>query len=303
MAAVVRFLMRRDLALVEDRQEKGKIESPHIQTQGHFVWDAGGCIGLASYKDPCFMMTYTKDEMESLDEWLRLKAQDQLSIRKPELPICSNGLDTLLASLEDQEECGTSAPYMRPVYPSKTFPNHYSIVTGLYPESHGIVDNNMYDVNRNATFRLNMKEKFNPSWYQGQPVIQALLRVDKMVAMLMDGLKQRDLHNCVNLVLLSDHGMEEASCQKAEYISKYMDNVDNFIIIPGPAARLQPKNLPEDFFTFDYEGIVKNLSCKAPDQHFKPYMKQHLPKRFHFANNIRIEPVHFYMESQWQAAL
>ncbi|KAK6489736.1 ectonucleotide pyrophosphatase/phosphodiesterase family member 3-like [Huso huso] len=291
----------------------------------------------------------------------------------------------LMPAIRKLKECGTSAPYMRPAYPSKTFPNHYSIVTGLYPESHGIVDNNMYDVNRNATFRLNMKEKFNPSWYQGQPiwltakyhnlksgtffwpgsdvainetypdiyqiysksipfeeriltllkwlslpseqrpdlytlyldepdhsghhfgpvsneVIQALLRVDKMVAMLMDGLKQRDLHNCVNLVLLSDHGMEEASCQKAEYISKYMDNVDNFIIIPGPAARLQPKNLPEDFFTFDYEGIVKNLSCKAPDQHFKPYMKQHLPKRFHFANNIRIEPVHFYMESQWQAA-
>ncbi|RXM35055.1 Ectonucleotide pyrophosphatase/phosphodiesterase family member 1 [Acipenser ruthenus] len=210
-----------------------------------------------------------------------------------------------------QEQCGTSAPYMRPVYPTKTFPNHYSIVTGLYPESHGIVDNHMYDVTRNATFSLKVKEKFNSSWYQGQPiwltakyhnlksgtffwpgsdvainetypdiyqmynrpdmitlyleepdssghrfgpvssaVIQALIRVDKMVAMLMDGLKQRNLHNCVNLVLLSDHGMEEASCKKAEYISEYMDNVDNFIIIPGPAARLRPKNLPEDFFTY-----------------------------------------------------
>lgn len=36
---------------------------------------------------------------------------------------------------------GISAEYMTPSFPSKTFPNHYSIVTGLYPESHGIVDN------------------------------------------------------------------------------------------------------------------------------------------------------------------
>ncbi|KAK1170764.1 ectonucleotide pyrophosphatase/phosphodiesterase family member 3-like [Acipenser oxyrinchus oxyrinchus] len=291
----------------------------------------------------------------------------------------------LMPAISKLKQCGTSAPYMRPVYPTKTFPNHYSIVTGLYPESHGIVDNHIYDVTQNATFSLKVKEKFNPSWYQGQPiwltakyqnlksgtffwpgsdveinetypdiyqmynkgipfeeriftllkwlrlpseerpdmitlyleepdssghrfgpvssaVIQALIRVDKMVAMLMDGLKQRNLHNCVNLVLLSDHGMEEASCKKAEYISEYMDNVDSFIIVPGPAARLRPKNLPEDFFTFDYEGIVKNLSCKTPGQNFKPYMKQHLPKRFHFASNIRIEPVHFYMNSQWQAA-
>jgi predicted AlkP superfamily pyrophosphatase or phosphodiesterase len=34
---------------------------------------------------------------------------------------------------------------MRPSFPSKTFPNHYAIVTGLRPDRNGIVDNNMYD--------------------------------------------------------------------------------------------------------------------------------------------------------------
>lgn len=34
---------------------------------------------------------------------------------------------------------------MRPSFPSKTFPNHYTIVTGLRPDRNGIVDNNMYD--------------------------------------------------------------------------------------------------------------------------------------------------------------
>jgi predicted AlkP superfamily pyrophosphatase or phosphodiesterase len=34
---------------------------------------------------------------------------------------------------------------MRPSFPSLTFPNHYTLVTGLYPDHHGIVDNTMND--------------------------------------------------------------------------------------------------------------------------------------------------------------
>lgn len=41
--------------------------------------------------------------------------------------------------------CGSRADYMYPSYPSKTFPNHFTIVTGLYPETHGIVDNHFVD--------------------------------------------------------------------------------------------------------------------------------------------------------------
>lgn len=41
---------------------------------------------------------------------------------------------------------------------------------GLYPESHGLVDNKMYEPKRNAYFTLRNEEKFNPQWYQGQPV-------------------------------------------------------------------------------------------------------------------------------------
>lgn len=44
---------------------------------------------------------------------------------------------------------------------------------GLYPESHGIVDNKMYDVTRDAFFSLKTAEKANPTWYQGEPVSRA----------------------------------------------------------------------------------------------------------------------------------
>src|SRR5882757_917408 len=45
---------------------------------------------------------------------------------------------------------GASAPDgMIPSFPSLTFPNHYTLVTGLYPEHHGIVDNDFLDPARN----------------------------------------------------------------------------------------------------------------------------------------------------------
>uniref|UniRef100_A0AAQ5WYY8 Extracellular Endonuclease subunit A domain-containing protein n=1 Tax=Amphiprion ocellaris TaxID=80972 RepID=A0AAQ5WYY8_AMPOC len=267
-----------------------------------------------------------------------------------------------LSIINKLRNIGTTAPYIRPVYPTKTFPNHYSIVTGLYPESHGIVDNKMYDVTRDAFFSLKTDEKFNPKWYQGEPiwvtamrqklktatffwpgsdvaingtfpnfymkydqnipfenrlsalfewlslpqgerypdfytlyldepdtsghhhgpgssqVIQALENVDRIMGMLMDGLTVKDLHHCVNIIIVSDHGMEEASCERAEFVSNYQDHSSEFTVIQGPA-------------------------CRNPDQPMRPYLKENLPKRMHFANNVRIERGHLYMKSGWQAAL
>lgn len=52
---------------------------------------------------------------------------------------------------------GATAP-MRPSFPSLTFPNHYTLVTGLRPDHHGIVGNTMRDAQRpGETFRLSNK--------------------------------------------------------------------------------------------------------------------------------------------------
>jgi len=40
---------------------------------------------------------------------------------------------------------GAHAPYVRNVFPTKTFPNHHSIATGVFPESHGVLGNQVYD--------------------------------------------------------------------------------------------------------------------------------------------------------------
>ncbi|MBD8871852.1 ectonucleotide pyrophosphatase/phosphodiesterase [Rhodanobacter sp. DHB23] len=52
------------------------------------------------------------------------------------------GLTPTLAMLA---QGGVHADAMRPSFPSLTFPNHYTLVTGLYPDHHGIVNNTMFD--------------------------------------------------------------------------------------------------------------------------------------------------------------
>ena len=66
---------------------------------------------------------------------------------------------------------GVQAEGLVPVFPSKTFPNHYSIVTGLYPENHGIVGNNMYDPEFDASFSLGNEEAVTDGrWWSGEPI-------------------------------------------------------------------------------------------------------------------------------------
>ncbi|MCP9262900.1 Ectonucleotide pyrophosphatase/phosphodiesterase family member 3 [Dirofilaria immitis] len=62
---------------------------------------------------------------------------------------------------------GTHSKYMLSTFPSKTFPNHYSIATGLYPAWHGIVDNRFYDTKLKAFFKKTTNES---GWYLGEPV-------------------------------------------------------------------------------------------------------------------------------------
>ncbi|MBX2931409.1 MAG: alkaline phosphatase family protein [Chitinophagaceae bacterium] len=66
---------------------------------------------------------------------------------------------------------GIKATSMKPSFPSLTFPNHYSIVTGLYPAHHGIVDNTFYSKERQQVYRIgNRKAVSDASWYGGVPI-------------------------------------------------------------------------------------------------------------------------------------
>jgi predicted AlkP superfamily pyrophosphatase or phosphodiesterase len=75
-----------------------------------------------------------------------------------------------LQNLNQIAKEGVHAKSMRPSYPSKTFPNHYSIVTGLYPDHHGIINNVFYDAGLNESFALSTNAKNDSRFYGGNPI-------------------------------------------------------------------------------------------------------------------------------------
>lgn len=65
---------------------------------------------------------------------------------------------------------GVSA-VMRPSFPSKTFPNHYTLATGLVPDHHGIIANRFYDVASGRTYSISDKATSKDgSFYGGEPI-------------------------------------------------------------------------------------------------------------------------------------
>ncbi len=66
-------------------------------------------------------------------------------------------------------EQGVRSDGLMPVYPSKTFPNHLSIVTGQYPSKHGIVDNNFYDTERQQRYKMGDGVK-DSTWLTTLPI-------------------------------------------------------------------------------------------------------------------------------------
>ena len=64
---------------------------------------------------------------------------------------------------------GVRAKWMIPSFPTKTFPNHYTIATGLYPEHHGIVENNVWDYDKKFEIS-NTRRVEEPYWWLGEPI-------------------------------------------------------------------------------------------------------------------------------------
>jgi predicted AlkP superfamily pyrophosphatase or phosphodiesterase len=66
---------------------------------------------------------------------------------------------------------GVTAAFMQPSFPSLTFPNHYTIVTGMYPAHHGLIDNTFYDAKRKSFYGMGNKAAVaDSSWYGGTPL-------------------------------------------------------------------------------------------------------------------------------------
>jgi predicted AlkP superfamily pyrophosphatase or phosphodiesterase len=66
---------------------------------------------------------------------------------------------------------GVSPKYMLPSFPSVTFPNHYTMATGMYPEAHGVVGNTFWDPTLEQEFYYTDPERsLQPHWWGGEPL-------------------------------------------------------------------------------------------------------------------------------------
>ena len=88
------------------------------------------------------------------------------------------------ATLLRLAEEGVSAGYLESVFPSKTFPSHYSLATGRYPEHHGIVGNTMRDADL-GHFSLGNREAVADGhwWDDAEPIWVTLDRAGIKSAM------------------------------------------------------------------------------------------------------------------------
>jgi alkaline phosphatase D len=79
--------------------------------------------------------------------------------------------DSLTPNLMQIASNGVRAKAMIPSFPSKTFPNHYTLATGLYPDHHGLVNNTFYDPDLEITYSMSDKStRIDPRFYGGEPI-------------------------------------------------------------------------------------------------------------------------------------
>ncbi len=78
---------------------------------------------------------------------------------------------------------GAQADYLIPSFPTKTFPNHYTLVTGLYPAHHGIISNSFYDPLFDDRYSMSDREAVTHGrWYGGKPIWVTLEEAGKATA-------------------------------------------------------------------------------------------------------------------------
>lgn len=282
---------------------------------------------------------------------------------------------------------GVSPRYMLPSFPSVTFPNHFTLVTGLYPESHGIVGNTFWDPELQEEFYYTHSNvSMQPKWWNAEPlwntaekqdvrtaihmwpgseahiggmdptfvdkyngsemlsrkvdrvlewldlpgeeedasdlpgrpqfigtyvpnvdadghrygpnsteIRSTISEVDGMLESLFSGIRERNLTEIVNIVVVSDHGMATTDSRRLIQLDDFVD-LDLVSHLEGwPLRGIRPKR-PEDLEALEeqVERLRENYSDVV-----EVYTKETMPERYHFTNNDRIAPLWVIPKTGW----
>jgi len=148
-------------------------------------------------------------------------------------------------TLSQLAEKGIIAKGLQPTFPSITFPNHYSIVTGLHADHHGIVNNTMYDPQiPNQVFKPSSREAMtNPQWWtEAEPIWITLAKHHKTASTLfwpgtevaiqgrqpMDWLPYEHSMTSIQRVEKLVSWLDRPVDQRADFATLYFSEVDAY---------------------------------------------------------------------------
>jgi len=159
------------------------------------------------------------------------------------------GLSPNLAALAHD---GVRAQALKPAFPTLTFPNHYTIVTGLYPDHHGIINNRMLDPASGKRFvSSDPTLAADPLWWGGEPLWVGAERQGKHAATMfwpgsdyaIDGVRPElwkgfDRHvSADDRVAQVLQWVDLPAGQRPDFITLYFDQVDHEAHDFGPESR------------------------------------------------------------------
>ena len=156
-------------------------------------------------------------------------------------------------TLDGWVDSGASAKGLISAFPSVTFPNHYSIVTGLFPDHHGIVNNIMFDPTvPGRPFSLASRDVLaNPAWWnEGTPIWVTLRRQGKRSSVLFwpgsetpihgiqpdDWLPYTDAMTSLERVEKLLFWLDRSEADRADFATLYFSEVDSYGHRFGPRA-------------------------------------------------------------------
>lgn len=182
---------------------------------------------------------------------------------------------------------GAKAKSLQPSFPTKTFPNHLTLVTGLYPESHGIVSNMFFDPIVGRIFDYS-RDGTNASWYMaGEPIWNTAKRQGlRTAAMLWPG-SDADINGMrpdiwwpwskANQTTPLDRMKQAVQWLKGDFdlVCLYLEHVDVAGHVYGPGSEQVRKAILEMDETIGYllgeisndEKLQQNLNLMIMSDH------------------------------------
>ncbi|VDK27867.1 unnamed protein product, partial [Gongylonema pulchrum] len=122
----------------------------------------------------------------------------------------------------------------------------------------------------------------------------AVISVDETINNLTRRLLDEGLMGCINLILLSGHGMERINSSRNVVAMDYLGANFSDLFFDGPVARIQLNSTaaeePDEDTKEAVDGIMAMMSCEK-NENYLLYKKNLVPLRFHYAGSPRIGEV------------